>query len=181
LYPCPYQYLSYPSGLHDPTTYHDSDPSLNIDEYVSLSDVLNAPPFDDPSLTEEEITSLLATRFLPRAFSSPLSEVFQKYISDIPYLSSAALFNSATQTLNNEIEGSKKYLGETVYGLTAVRLYEINQADANLELNFTQGNNWFYWPSGDKGPDPMIIGNAYQPISINESNLVLNRNTVLTQ
>jgi hypothetical protein len=158
--------------LHDPTTYHDSDPSVNLEDYVSLSDVLNAPPFDDPSLTEDQITALLATRFLPKAFSSPLSEAFQKYLSEIPNLSSIDLFNSSTQILNNEIVASQKYLGETVYGLTAIRLRELNEADAFLELNLTQGNNWFYWPSGNQVINPTIFNNYYEPIYINSSNFV---------
>lgn len=158
--------------LHDPTTYHDSDPSVNIDEYVNLSDVLNAPPFDDPSLTEDQITALLATRFLPKAFGSPLSEILQKYLLEVPNLSTTELFNSSTQILNNEIIATQKYLAETVYGLTAIRLRELNEADEVLQLNFTEGNNWFYWPSGNQVINSTVFNNYYEPIYINSSNFV---------
>ena len=66
-------------------------------------------------------------------------------------------------------------MGENVYGLTAIRTNQENSADHILSLNFTEGNNFFYWPSGSNGLDENSLGNIYNPILLNASNLVLNR------
>jgi hypothetical protein len=39
-------------------------------------------------------------------------------------------------------------------------------------LDFKQGNNWFYWPSGDKIVDDSRFNNIFSPIEINNTNFV---------
>jgi len=156
--------------LHDSQSYHDSDPSVPINEYVDIDQVKNEDIFE--GLSEEEILNLISTRYLNRVADTPLSRLFNQYLSEIPYLSSASLFNSATQTIYNEIASNQKYLGESLYGLTAIRLGEIDTPDLTLNLDFKNGNNWFYWPSGERVIDESIFNNVYSPIYINESNLV---------
>jgi hypothetical protein len=160
--------------LHDPSTYHDSDPSVDIQNYVSLEDVLNAPPFDDPNLTDEEVLNLLTSRFLPRVAPTPLSKVFFDYLSALNTNDIFSIIDTygATQTITNEIVGTEKYLGETVYGLTAIRLREISTADQVLSLDLQDGNNWFYWPSGTQIVEPYNFNNYFQPILINDSNFI---------
>lgn len=158
--------------LYDSKSYHDSDPSVNIQEYVNLNDVINEPPFTDPNLTEDQMLVLLSTRFIPRVAPTPLSFVFNAYLSQIPTLSTSSLSASYIQTINNEIIATQKYMGETVYGLTAIRLSELNQADEILQLNITPGNNWFLWPSGNAVTTPFKFTNFFEPIYINNSNFV---------
>lgn len=157
--------------LYDKGSYHDSDPSVNIKDYISFSDSV---PFTD--LTESEIYALLSTRFLSRVAPTPLSNIFNQYLTSLPTLSTLALSGSYTTQINNLILGSQKYLGENVYALTAIALTQSNRApDYVMNLNFQQGNNWFYWPSGSKLIDQDTYANIFEPISINESNFTLNR------
>lgn len=156
--------------LHDPSNYHDSDPSVDIEEYVSLSDVLDTPPFNDHSLTNEQVLNLLSSRFFPRVAATPLSHVFFSYLSGLNLNTLDETEN--LQIISNEIAGSQKYLGETVYGLTAIRLREITSADDVLTLNLEQGNNWFYWPSGNQIIEPYNFNNYFQPILINDSSFI---------
>lgn len=156
--------------LHDSQSYHDSDPSVSINQYVDVEQLVNEIPFEDSS--EDEILGLLSTRYLSRVADTPLSRLFNQYLLEIPTLSTAALSSVATSVIFNEIAASQKYLGETVYGLTAVRLSEIDTPDFILNLDFKQGNNWFYWPSGDKIVDDSRFNNIYSPIAINDTKFV---------
>jgi hypothetical protein len=158
--------------LHDSQSYHDSDPSVSINQYVNINDVKNDIPFE--GMTEDEVFSLISSRYLSRVADTPLSRVFAQYLSEIPNLSTNDLFTKAQLNITNQIEASRKYLGETVYGLTAVRLSDVykNNPDYVLNLSFEQGNNWFFWPSGDKIINDTVYNNIYTPIEINSSNLV---------
>jgi hypothetical protein len=156
--------------LHDSQSYHDSDPSVSINEYVDAEQITNEIPFEN--ISENEILGLLSTRYLSRVADTPLSRLFNQYLLEIPTLSTAALSSVATNLIYNEIAASQKYLGETVYGLTAVRLSEIDTPDFILNLDFKQGNNWFYWPSGDRIIDDSRFNNIYAPIAINDTNFV---------
>lgn len=156
--------------LHDSQSYHDSDPSVPINQYVDIDQVKEDSIFD--GLSEEEILGIISTRYLSRIADTPLSRLFNQYLSEIPSLSTASLLNSTTQTVYNEILANKKYLGESVYGLTAVRVSELNTPDLILNIDLEEGNNWFYWPSGDKIIDETQFNNVYSPININNSNFV---------
>jgi len=156
--------------LHDSQSYHDSDPSVSINEYVDIQQITNEIPFENAS--ENEILGLLSTRYLSKVADTPLSRLFNQYLLEIPTLSTAALSSVATNLIYNEIAASQKYLGETVYGLTAVRLSEVDTPDFILNLDFKQGNNWFYWPSGDRIVDDSRFNNIYSPIDINSTKFV---------
>lgn len=156
--------------LYDTQTYFDSDPSVAIQEYLNSSELTDDIPLD--GLSNEEIDAIISTRFLPRVAETTLSNVFKNYILNSPNLTTASLSSAAYNLIYNEIKASEKYLGETVYGLTAIRLKEINKPDATLSLNLTQGNNWFYWPSGNKVLNDSIFNNTFQPIEINSSGFV---------
>lgn len=162
--------------LYDTNNYHDSDPSVPINEYFDLSSLVSSEPFSE--LTSDELAILITSRLLLRIAPTTLSEVFNYYLTVSPYLSTSSLSSLSANystSIYNQIAVNQKYLGESVYGLTAVRFDQVNEADYILSLPFTTGSNWFYWPSGDKGPDPTIIGNVFEPIKINSSNLILNR------
>jgi len=156
--------------LHDSQSYHDSDPSVPITDYVDISQVLNDIPFEN--ISEEDLIGILSSRFLSRVADTPLSRLFNQYLMEVPTLSTAALSSTSYQTIYNQIAASQKYLGETVYGLTAVRLSETDTPDYVFSLPFQTGNNWFYWPSGDRVLNDSIFNNIYDPIDINSSNFV---------
>jgi hypothetical protein len=156
--------------LHDPNVYHDSDPSVPISSYVTLTDVENDIPFD--MMSEDEIAGVLSSRFLSRISDTPLSKIFKQYLTDLPTLSTASLSSNYVPAVFNQIVASEKYLGERVYALTALRQSEVTTPDYILNLNFSQGNNWFFWPSGDKIYDDSKYVSLYAPIKINDSNLV---------
>ena len=159
--------------LYDKTNYYDSDPTIDINQYLNIADLMETEPFSD--LTQDELNALVSTRFLPRVANTPLSNVFNQYLTSIASTSSLSLSSYYSNQLQNHLYTNEKYLGETVYALTAIRTGENNIPDYSLNLNFTQGNNWFYWPSSDKVINDSQIGNVFVPISINESNLLLNR------
>ncbi len=156
--------------LHDSQTYHDSDPSVPITDYVDVPSVLNTIPFEN--LSEQDVLGILSSRYLSRVADTPLSRLFNQYLTEIPTLSTASLSSTAFQSIHNQIAASQKYLSENVYGLTAVRLSQINSPDFVLNLPIAEGNNWFYWPSGDKVVDDSLYNNIYDPILINNSNFV---------
>jgi hypothetical protein len=158
--------------LHDSQTYHDSDPSVPITSYVDVASVMNNIPFEN--LSENDVLGILSTRYLSRVADTPLSRLFNQYLSEVPTLSTATLSANAFQSINNQIVASQKYLSENVYGLTAVRLSEVeaNSADYTLNLPFATGNNWFYWPSGDRIVDDSLYNNIFSPVLINNSNFV---------
>ena len=159
--------------LHDKNTYFDSDPSVDISNYVDVnqfnSDFL---PDELLNLKYEEIINLISSKFLPKASTSVLSKVFNEFLSDIPNINNINEFNTKSLNFLNTVEASKKYLGEAVYGLTAIKLKDVNVYDNFLNLDFKSGNNWFYWPSGDRVLNDSIFNNTYLELSINDSNLI---------
>lgn len=156
--------------LHDSQTYHDSDPSVPITDYVDVSSTLNDIPFEDVS--EQDILGILSSRYLSRVTDTPLSRLFNQYLMEVPTLSTASLSSVAYQSIYNQIAASQKYLGETVYGLTAVRVSDIQTPDFVLNLPIAQGNNWFYWPSGTRVMDDSVFNNIYSPLELVNSNFV---------
>jgi hypothetical protein len=162
--------------LYDVENYHDSDPTVNINSYEDVTSLVDYSPFE--SLSDQDITNLISTKILPKIVPSPLSKIFNEFLTSVPTLSTttlSALSADYTAKTFNIIAANQKYLGESVYGLTAVRVSEANIPDYTVSLNLEQGNNWFYWPSGDKVSNDSQIGNIFRPIFINDSNFLNNR------
>lgn len=161
--------------LYDTNHYHDSDPTVNISEYVNLETLMTTEPY--ASMSSDELAALLTTRMYLNIAPTSLSKAYDNYKTELPYLSSTIYSISAnyTRSINNQIVGAQNFMGEPLYGLTAIKVKDLNIPDAEVFLDLKHGNNWFYWPSGDKGPDSITIGNIFEPIPINESNLILGR------
>lgn len=159
--------------LHDKNTYFDSDPDIDISNYSDInqfnSDFI---PDDFLNLEYNDIINLISSKFLPKASDSVLSKVFNEFLSDIPNLNNINEFNVKSLNFLNTVEASKKYLSEPVYGLTAIKLKDVDIYDDFLSLNFNSGNNWFYWPSGDRVLNDNIFNNTYLELNINDSNLI---------
>ena len=165
--------------LYDTKNYHDMDPTVDIDNYESVLELKNHYPYDN--LSDEDINNLILTRIFPRLAPTPLSKIFNEFLTSVPTLSTttlSALSAQYTAKTFNIIAANQKYLSESIYGLTAVRVIEANLPDYTINLDVAQGNNYFYWPSGDKIGDDAQIGNIFEPISINQSNLVNNRDVI---
>jgi hypothetical protein len=161
--------------LYDNKSYHDSDPTVDISEYQPISELMDYYPFSD--LSEDDINNLLLTKIIPRLAPTPLSKVFSEFLTSVPTLSTttlSALSAQYTAKTFNIIATNQKYLGESIYGLTAVKVSEANVPDYTINLSIQQGNNYFYWPSGDKIADDAQIGNIFEPIPINSSNFLNN-------
>jgi len=157
--------------LHDPNTYFDSDPEVSITEYVNdINDLVDQIPFEN--LTEEETTALIASRFLPKVAPTPLSKIFNEYLTSENIVTDITSLSSLSSLIANQIMASEKYMGESIYGLTAVRLKDVYLPDETLNIDLPQGNSWFLWPSGEKILDRLSFNNIFQPIYINESNLL---------
>lgn len=157
--------------LHDTQTYFDSDPTVDILNYIDTSVITDSFPLS--GLTDNELNAVVSTRFFPRVAENLLSNIFRDYYYSLPSLSTTALSADPTNLVYNEIGLTQKYLGEPVYGLTAVRLREIDKPDLTVSINMAQGNNWFYWPSGNKVVDDSIFNNLLEPISINDSSFII--------
>lgn len=148
--------------LHDPNIYHDADPSLTINSYEDVENLLGTIPFEN--LSENELAGILSSRIIPRLTDSSLSNLFQKYLVE------DGIYN--TNVARDLVVASQKYLGESIYGLTAIRLSEVNMPDEVLNLSFKPGNNWFLWPSGNKIVNDYTFSNVFKPIEINDSSFV---------
>ena len=139
--------------LYDDTSYFDKDPSVPVSAYYDLTNTEVLAYYE---------TLNFETSALPWLFSTGISEVH----SDDPLLwtlsselvthgvSSAELlplsayseFDSALLNKYVQIIGTQKYLGEQQYIISG-GYYELDSKDLNH--NLTEGNNWFYWPSGE--------------------------------
>ncbi len=110
---------------------------------------------------------------VPRVAENNLFNIFQGFLQEQinNTLTLSAYSNYTTDSdpnIYNLIKLNEKYLGNTIYGLTAVK-YDDTAPDAFTNLSFTVGNNWFYWPSGETFTDLNLISNVYKPISLNSS------------
>jgi hypothetical protein len=180
--------------LHDANTYFDSDPSVGIDEYVNIESLVNTTPFE--GFSSDEIRGILSTRFLPKISENPLSRLFAEYVTnqireddgelepELPFRlanynfpennipTDTTSLSSLSALIYNQIEASQKYLGENVYGLTAVRLKDVYQPDEKLTIDLQEGNSWFLWPSGTKNLDNLQFVNTFEPIPLNKANFL---------
>ena len=114
---------------------------------------------------------------IPRVANNSLFNIFQGFLQDqsdgILSLSAYEEYTTnSTPNINNLIKLNEKYIGNTIYGLTAVK-YDDTAPDTFTNLSFTVGNNWFYWPSGETFTDLNLISNVYKPIPLNSSFLRL--------
>ena len=159
--------------LYDKNTYFDSDPSLKITDYVDVDRFdSRLIPEEFSNLSDNDILNIISTKFLPKSSTSILSKIFNEFLSDIPNITSISEYNIKALNFINLNESSKKYLGQSVYGLTAVKLKDVELYDKFINLDLNTGNNWFYFPSGDRILNDSIFNNLYSEILLNDSNLI---------
>jgi hypothetical protein len=159
--------------LHDKNVYLGSDSSVPIENYVDVQRLSeNTISKEFVGLSENDILELISTQYLTKISNSYLSNAFMDFLTnEIPTLTTTSLFNNRALNIYNQIEASKKYLSEPLYGLTAIKLKDVSEYDNSLSLDFNYGNNWFYWPSGVRILDESNFNNIFSEIPINDSNL----------
>jgi hypothetical protein len=160
--------------LHDKNTYLGKDSSVSIENYIDISKLDSSTLTNEfVGLNNDEILKLASFGYLTKISNSYLSNVFVDFLTnEVPSLTSDSLFNNRVLNVYNQIEASKKYISEPLYGLTAIKLKETTTFDNSLSLDFNFGNNWFYWPSGVRVLDDAVFNNTFLEIPINNSNFL---------
>lgn len=153
--------------LHDPVTYHDTDPDesndLNLDEIMNDTTPLSKP------ITRDMVFKIISNKILPRLAQTTLSKLFSDYLTTVATVTDST---EITQQTDNLLGASQKYLGERVYALTAVKTQDLLLPDYLLDLNIITGNNWFLWPNGYQVLAENIYNNTYEPVGLQDSNLI---------
>jgi len=158
--------------LYDKTNYYDRSSKRNSDFYTNPDSVLNSFPYKG-KLNKNQLIGILSASLKERAASTPLSNVFLKFISTSSIVEDAVTEYEYVNAINT-ISLNERYMGNDLYALTAIKSKENLTADFTTTLNIEQGNNWFYFPSGDKVYSIDYIDNIYKPIEINNSNFLTN-------
>ena len=157
--------------LYDFNNYLGSDTSVNVSKYLDLDKITDLFPFNlETDISEEQMLNLMATRFLTRAADSTLLKIFQNYTSIL----STSQETSAADVLrfNNLKDASRKFMGQPLYGLTAIKLEEVNTPDQILTIDLDNGQNWFLWPSGYQVLNNLTYNNYFEPINIQNSSFI---------
>ena len=164
--------------LYDDTTYYDRDPALPASAYFSFGsnvtsylDSLNISPSGYEWLFNTGVTTLCADN--PLLWS--VDNVLNQYKNGIP-LSAVELYGSDVLNDYNRIGLSQKYLGEHKYIISGG--YWVPWINT-VGFNFSQGNNWFYWLTGED----IFSNNTNQiidPIYLSATNLIDNGATAGT-
>lgn len=130
--------------IYDTGVYADEDPSINIKS-------INTTP-------------LISNNSLFSVFNTFLENIN----NEVTPLSAYTEYNVAgNSNIYNQIKLNEKYLGSTIYGLTAVPYTD--SPDEIINMQFYAGNNWFYWPSGETFTDLESVQNNYKDILLQNS------------
>ena len=158
--------------LYDKTNYYDRSSKLSPDNYTNSNTLANSFPYSG-KLNRNQLIGVLSASLKERAASTPLSNVFLKFLTESSIVVDAVSEFDYVNAVNT-ISLNEKYMGNDLYALTAIKSQGNLEADFTTQLNIETGNNWFYWPSGDKVYSSDNIDNIYKPIEINNSNFILN-------
>lgn len=134
--------------------------------------------YDDTSYASVAPLSADLLNVVPRIGENPLFAAFAQFLAiedtaALP-LSSFADYES-TANIYNIAALNTKYLGNTIYSLTATRAQDTPEATVVFDMG--PGNNWFFWPSGEVFTDLDIIQNVYDPITLQDSAFTLAEST----
>lgn len=137
--------------LYDDAVYFDRDPSLSASNYFDLTSFNVSSYFETTfGITNPEtIEWLYDTGVSQLCCDNPLfwtiDDVINQYKNGIPI---SAVESPENFLLNdyNKISLAKKYIGENQYFVSGGCFELWTQ---KLTYNFEQGNNWFYWVTGE--------------------------------
>lgn len=121
---------------------------------------------EDPSISAELLN------IIPQLAANSLYSIFNAFLTDqtngtIPLSGYSTYTTDSTPNTLNEIKLNAKYIGSTIYGLTATPYSD--SPDAITNMQFYSGNNWFYWPSGETFTDLDRVQNNYKDIQLQDS------------
>jgi hypothetical protein len=165
--------------LYDDTLYFDKDPSVPVSAYFDTQSSLVTAYFDTLNFSESAIDWLFSTGFTPLCANNPLlwtlTDLLCSYgTMDLSALPLSAFEASESMILNqyNQFALTQKYLGEKQYiisgGYFISKVVEFMGPSGGY--NFIQGNNWFYWPSGEYLDEANLFN--FDPILLTATNLV---------
>lgn len=147
--------------LYDFKNYYDRDPVVPLSAYVeSIEDQTPLSDKDTP-FSAQEVLDIIATSFYPRVLENPLYQNFSGYLPEISVVPENAFYEDV---LNREKWHSRNFLGETLYGISAIRLKEVLNPDYVLSATMEVGENWFMWPSGFQSLDSKTYNNYFEPV-----------------
>ena len=157
--------------LYDDASYFDRDPTLPVSAYFTFNesattylDGLNISPSQYEWLYSTGVSTLCADNPLLWTVDSVLNQ----YKNGVP-LSAVELYDSDILNDYNRIKMSQKYLGESQYIISGGYW---TPWSSNTNFNLLQGNNWFYWLTGEnlfENDTSSII----DPILLSASNLIM--------
>lgn len=158
--------------LYDNESYFDHDPSVPVSAYFSFtSDVTSY--LDSLNISTDQYEWLYNTGVSQLCADNPLlwsiDNILNQYKDGIPL---SALESTGSEILNdyNRISLAKKYFGEKQY-IVSGGFYIPWSTELSFDLQ--NGNNWFYWPSGNvetENNTNFIIN----PLYLTGSNLIEN-------
>jgi hypothetical protein len=156
--------------LYDDASYFDRDPTLPASAYFTFNSDVTAY-LDSLNITPSEYEWLYSTGVTPLCANNPLlwsiDNVLNQYKSGVP-LSAVELYDSDVLNEYNIFKLSQKYLGESQYIVSGG--YWTPWLD-DVSFNLLQGNNWFYWLSGN-GISKDTAGSSIDAISLTGSSLI---------
>jgi hypothetical protein len=156
--------------LYDKGNYFDQSPKLSPSSYTDLASLSTTYPYKN-NLTNEQLIGILGSAIKERAASSPISNFFLEFLNTSVLQEDVVSEYDYINAINT-IALNEKYLGNDLYALTAIKFQNNLVSDYTVNLELEQGNNWFYWPSGDKIYSFDKIDNIYFSIDINNSDFV---------
>lgn len=132
--------------LYDNASYFDKNPSLSASEYYTTNDSTVTAYYDSMGVSPSAYEWLFKTGFAELCANNPLFWVVGNLVNS--EISLSAIESAENPILNEylKFKMAKRYLGENQYFVSGG--YFIPWS-TTVEFDLKQGNNWFYWPSGE--------------------------------
>lgn len=124
--------------LYDETNYFDKSPNKDVSTYFNLSSNSVINTLTGLNLKPED--SKWVYNLGSFDVQSTPSQNTDIELKDYANISENVLISDIL------VELTEKFLGESLFNLKTIQQ---NNSSINLTYNFVQGNNWFYWPSGE--------------------------------
>ena len=157
--------------LYDDSSYFDKNPIKTSEFYFDLN---NFSPevtgyYDSQNISPSAYEWAFRTGFNELSSDNPLFFIIENVVNNT--LPVSAYIDMEDMILNEyyKINLSKKYIGENQYYVTSG--YYIPWTTP-ISYNLIQGNNWFYWPSGEYVEENTLLD--IDPIPLVNTNLSLN-------
>lgn len=155
--------------LYDDASYFDKNPSLSAADYFSTYTADASAFYDTMNIAPSTYEWFFTTGFTPLCANNPLFVIMDNLINSTQPASAYA--DVDTQILNEyyQFKLSQKFLGENQYYVSGG--YYIPW-ETTVTYDLQQGNNWFYWPSGEFIND--ISDMTLDPVQLLSTSLIEN-------